>query len=164
MISTRRSGTGSLFIIASFIIALMAVMIPLPDFLSLFRPEVVTILLIYWCIEAPDRVGVGYGWVTGLMLDVVQGALLGQHAFALALVAWITVKLHQRIRVYPKGQQALSIFVLIVLSQMIVLWVQGVIGKSPNTWMYWMPSITSMIIWPWVDTLMRKVRTVYKVF
>ena len=109
MISTRRSGTGSLFIFASFIIALMAVMIPLPDFLSLFRPELVTILLIYWCIEAPDRVGVGYGWVTGLMLDVVQGALLGQHAFALALVAWITVKLHQRIRVYPKGQQALSI-------------------------------------------------------
>lgn len=163
MISAQRIGGDGMIIVVSFIIALMAVMTPLPDFLSLFRPEIVTVLLIYWCIETPDRVGVGYGWVTGLMLDVAQGALLGQHALALAIVAWITVKLHQRIRVYPKGQQALSILVLIVLSQMIVLWVQGVIGKSPNTWMYWLPSITSMIIWPWVDMLMRKVRTAYKV-
>jgi len=162
MMSTHRAGASKLFILGSFIVAMMAIMLPLPGFLGLIRPELVTVLLIYWCLESPDRVGVGYGWMIGLMLDVVQGALLGQHAFALALVAWITVKLHQRIRVFPKGQQALSIFVLIVLSQMIVLWVQGVIGKSPNTWMYWLPSITSMIIWPWVDMFMRMVRKVSK--
>ncbi|NOX42439.1 MAG: rod shape-determining protein MreD [Gammaproteobacteria bacterium] len=161
MTFVRRSG-GSI-ITLSFVIALMSVMMPLPDFLSLFRPELVTMVLIYWCIDLPGRVGVGIGWVAGLMLDVVQGALLGQHAFALAIVAWLTLKLHQRIRVYPKWQQALSVLVLIVLSQMIVLWVQGTIGKSPNTWMYWLPSITSMLIWPWLSTFMRNVRKAYKV-
>lgn len=161
MIFTRHS--GGLIITLSFIVALMAVMLPLSDSVALFRPELVTLILIYWCLDLPGRVGVGFGWVAGLMLDVVQGTLLGQHAFALAVVAWITIKLHQRIRVYPRWQQALSVFVLIVLSQMIVLWVQGIIGKSPNTWLYWLPSITSMVVWPWLYLFMRNVRRAYKV-
>lgn len=155
--------SGGIIILISFIIALMAMMTPLPDSLVLFRPELVTLLLIYWCMALPDRVGVGVGWVAGLMLDVVQGALLGQHAFALAIVAWVTLKLYQRIRVYPVWQQALAVLLLIVLSQMIVLWVQGIIGHSPRTWMYWLPSVTSMLLWPWLYLFMHNIRRAYKV-
>ena len=155
--------SGGLVIIFSFVIAIMLMMMPLSGGLVLFRPEFVVIVLIYWCIELPERVGVVVGWFAGLMLDVVKGALLGQHAFALAIVAWATLKLHQRIRVYPKWQQALSVFLLIVLSQMIVLWVQGIIGKSPNTWMYWIPSVTSTLLWPWLYMLLRNLHRSYKV-
>lgn len=161
MSSNRQSGGWVVFV--SFVVALILTMIPLPDSLTVLRPEMVTIVLIFWCITLPERIGVGIGWMAGLMLDVVQGALLGQHAFALALVAWVTLKLHQRIRVYPRWQQALSILLLVVLSQMIVLWVQGIIGQSPKTWMYWLPSITSTLLWPWLNIFMRNVRRVYKV-
>jgi rod shape-determining protein MreD len=150
-------------ILLSFLAALILMMMPLPGGLVLFRPEFVVMVLIYWCIELPERVGVVVGWCAGLMLDVVKGALLGQHAFALAIVAWATLKLHQRIRVYPKWQQALSIFLLIVLSQMIVLWVEGIIGQSPNTWMYWIPSVTSTVLWPWIYMLLRNLHRAYKV-
>lgn len=155
--------SGSITILISFIIALVLMMMPLSGGLVLFRPEFVVLVLIYWCIELPDRVGVAVGWVAGLMLDVVKGALLGQHAFALAIVAWATLKLYRRIRVYPKWQQVLSVFILIVLSQMIVLWVKGIIGKSPDTWMYWLPSITSALLWPWLYMLLRNLHRAYKV-
>ena len=155
--------SGGIIILISFVIALMIMMMPLPGSLAMYRPEIVTMLLIYWCMALPNRVGVGVGWIAGLMLDVVQGALLGQHAFALAVVAWVTLKLYQRIRVYPAWQQALAVLLLIVLSQMIVLWVQGIIGRSPKTWMYWLPSITSMLLWPWLYLVMHNIRRAYKV-
>jgi len=154
--------SGGAIILISFVVALMLMMMPLPDSIRMFRPEFVTMLLIYWCMALPDRVGVGIGWIVGLLLDVIMGALLGQHALALVIVAWITLKLYQRIRVYPKWQQALAVLILIVLSQMIVLWVQGIIGRSPKTWMYWLPSVTSMLLWPWLFALMHNIRRVYK--
>jgi rod shape-determining protein MreD len=94
---------------------------------------------------------------------VAQGALFGQHALALTIVAWTTVKLHQRIRLFPIWQQALSVFLLIAFNQMLVLWIKGIAGEPPRTWTYWLPSLTSMLLWPWFLGLMRMVRRYFVV-
>ncbi len=153
-----RENTGSGLIIFSFIVALLLTIVVLPDWARPARPELVTLLVIYWCLTTPERVGVGVSWLVGLMMDVAQGALLGQHALAFALIAWITLKLHQRIRVFPIWQQALSVFLLVVLGEMLVLWVKGIAGHHPQGWSYWLPSITSMLLWPWLSAFMRGVR------
>ncbi len=155
--------SGSLVIILSFFMALTVAIVPLPDWAVNLRPEAVTMMLIYWCLALPERVGVGIGWLVGLFMDVAKGALLGQYALSLTIVAWLTLKLHQRIRVFPPWQQALSVLILVGLGQIVILWVKGIIGQSPQSWTYWLPAVTSSILWPWFFPLMRRVRHYYKV-
>ncbi len=150
-------------ILLTFVAALAIAIVPLPDWAAKLRPEAVTMVLIYWCLALPERIGVGFGWLAGLVVDVAKGALLGQYALALATVAWLGLKLHQRIRVFPPWQQALSVLILVGLSQIIILWVKGIIGQSPQSWTYWLPTLSSALLWPWFFQLMRGVRYFYKV-
>ncbi|MCU7812927.1 MAG: rod shape-determining protein MreD, partial [Candidatus Thiodiazotropha sp. (ex Notomyrtea botanica)] len=85
-------------------------LIPLPEWAQTFRPQWVALILIYWCMALPERVGVGLGFIFGLLLDVLTGTLLGQHALGLSVVAFVTIKLHLRVRVMPLRQQVFTIF------------------------------------------------------
>ena len=154
---------GGATIVVTFLIALVLTAMPLPEWARAFRPEFVTLVLIYWCLALPTRVNVGIGWVAGLVVDVLHGTLLGQHALSLAVVAYLAVNLHQQIRVYPLWQQALSIFTLIALNQLLVVWVKGIVGEAPDTWLYWAPSITSALLWPWLFIILRDVRRRFRV-
>jgi len=158
-----RHHQGGWIIITSFIIAILLTMLPLPEWAQTSRPEWVTLVLIYWCMALPARVSIGWGWIAGLMLDVTLGNLLGLHALTMAIVAFLTIKLYQRIRVYPPGQQALAILVLVAMSQLLILWILGIIGTTPDSWTYWLPSLSSAIIWPWLFVVMRGVRRHFRV-
>lgn len=147
----------------SFILALVLTIVPLPEWAEPFRPEWVTLILIYWCIAIPGRVGVGVGWFSGLLLDVLKGTLLGQYALSLAVVAFVSLKIYRRVRNFPVGQQALMVLILLLLQQTLTLWVRSIIGESPETWMYWMPAFTGMLLWPWVFFILRDVRRRHKI-
>ena len=154
---------GGGVIVVSFIIALMLTVVPRPDTAALLRPEWVALVLIYWCLAVPTRVGVGVGWMSGLVLDVARGTLLGQHALALSLVAFIALSLHQRVRVFPLWQQAVIVLLLVVLQQLLVVWVRGITGHAPDLWLYLLPAVTSMVIWPWLFILLRYTRRHFQV-
>lgn len=154
---------GGFVILISFVVALTLMMIPLPEWAEPARPQWLIMTVIYWCIALPDRVGVIYAWLIGLVLDVATGSLLGQNALAFAIVAYLAIKLHLRIRLFPIWQQALSILILIALYQIIILWVKGFTGQSAQSWFYWMASVSSMFLWPFVFTLLRGVRRFYRV-
>ena len=154
---------GGGVILLSFVAALMLTLIPLPDWATYLRPEWVSIVLIYWCMALPERVGVGIGWAAGLFLDVIHGAVLGQYAMTLALIAYFTLNLHQRLRVYPMGQQALVVLLLILFQQLVVIWIKGFIGESPESLRYWLPSLTTMLLWPWLFVILRDLRRHYRV-
>jgi hypothetical protein len=81
-------GHGNIAILASFVIALILTIVPLPEWMTPFRPEWVALTLIYWCMALPQRIGVTIGWSMGFVLDVIKGAVFGQHALALAVVAY----------------------------------------------------------------------------
>ena len=154
---------GGWVIVASFAIALMLVALPLPGWAQTLRPEWVVLVLIYWCLAIPQRFGIGLSWLAGLFVDVMTGTLLGQHALAYAVVAYVVLKLHQRIRVFPVWQQALLVFVLVLLAQLLTLWIKGAIDRVPDSWTYWLPSVTSTLLWPWVFMLMRDIRRRFRV-
>lgn len=158
-----RNHHGGWVIFASFVIALMLVALPLPGWAEHLRPQWVVLVMIYWCMALPHRFGIGFSWLAGLFVDVLTGALLGQHALAYAVVAYVVIKLYQRVRVFPLWQQALLVFVLVLLSQLLTLWIKGAIGKVPDSWTYWLPSITSTLIWPWAFLLMRDIRRRFRV-
>jgi rod shape-determining protein MreD len=154
---------GGWVIFASFIVAFILTIFPLPDWLEPLRPEWVALVLIYWCMALPQRIGVGIGWTVGILLDVLRAGLLGQNALSLCIVAYVTIKMYQRIRIFPLWQQALSILVLITLHQMLLLWVKGISGQTSSTWSYWLPSISSMVIWPLIYIVLRNVRRRFRV-
>jgi rod shape-determining protein MreD len=154
---------GGWIITLSFVIALMLTAMPLPEWAVNSRPAWVAMVLIYWIMALPDRVGIGISWSLGLLLDVQQGTVLGQNAMALAIIAYITLKSHQRIRVFPLIQQAVLICVYIIIFQFIVLWIKGMMGLPPGHWTYWMPAFSSMLLWPWMFIILRDVRRKYHV-
>jgi rod shape-determining protein MreD len=154
---------GGFVILITFIVALTLMMMPLPEWAEAARPQWLVMAVIYWCIALPDRIGVIIAWIMGLVLDVATGSLLGQNALAFGIVGFLAIKLHLRIRLFPLWQQALSVLILVALYQIITLWVKGFTGQSAQSWSYWLASITSMLLWPFVFTLLRGVRRFYRV-
>lgn len=161
MIPTRRR--GSWIIVLSFVAAMLLSILPLPQLVDPFRPEWTVMVLIYWCLAVPERVGVGTAWTVGLLLDVLKGGLLGEHALGLTLIGFLVLKLHQRIRVYPMWQQALSVLVLLAFYQLVTLWINGIMGRPARTWLYWAPSLTGTMLWPLVYVVLRDFRRKFRV-
>ncbi len=149
---------GSGIIVISFIVAIMLTAMPLPEWAINWRPAWVAMVLIYWCMALPHRVGIGVGWFLGILLDVLQGTLLGQNAIGLTILAFLTLKSHQRVRMYPLVQQALVICLFVLVYQLLSLWVRGIMGVPPRSWTYWMPAFTSMVLWPWLFIILRDLR------
>lgn len=139
-------------------VAFMLTIMPLPEWAIEFRPDWVTLVLIYWAMALPARAGVSIAWLAGLMLDVSHGAILGQNALGLVLVIYIVHIQHQRLRVASLIQQAIVIFFLLLLKQLIVLWVSGIAGHAPDTWLFFMPCASGALLWPWIYIIMRDVR------
>lgn len=145
-------------IVVSLSVALMLNMLPLPDWANYSRPDWVTLVLIYWAMALPQIAGVLLAFIFGLLLDVSQSTLLGQHAVALVIVIFMVQRLYLRIRVYTLIQQALFIGILLVIKQLIVLWVNGITDNAPDTTLYFLPSLVGAIIWPWLFILLRDIR------
>jgi rod shape-determining protein MreD len=156
MILARHHGGG--VVAFTFLIALLLTIMPLPEWLRMLRPDWVGLVLIYWCMALPERVGVVSGWLSGLVVDLLTGAVLGQHALALTVVAWLTIRFHQRMRLFPVLQQAATVLVLLVLHQLLSLWISRFIGRPGVDWHYWAPSFIGMLAWPLVYTALRSIR------
>lgn len=150
---------GLITIIGAFMLAIM----PLPDWAVEFRPEWVTLVLIYWAMATPTRIGVTMAWFAGLLLDVSYGTLMGQHAVGMVLVIYVIHMQHQRLRVASLLQQAIVIFILLLIKQLLSLWVDGMLGRAPDSWLYFMPTITSTILWPWTYLILRDLRRKFSV-
>lgn len=154
---------GRLVILVTILVAYVLVVVPLPAWAQLARPEWVALVLIYWCMAVPQRVGVGVAWLAGLGQDALQAGLLGQQALAYALLAFVVLKLHQRVRVYPLGQQALIVLALLSLVTLVQVWTNGLIDRPMSIHSYWLPPVIGMLLWPWLVVLLRAVRRYYGV-
>lgn len=145
-------------IFGSIISALMLSIVPLPHWAEAFRPEWVALVLVYWSIETPERFGPGSAWLLGLTLDVLKGSLLGQYALAMAILSYLTLQLHQRLRLFPLWQQAISLGMLIFIMLTIVFLIRGLTTSAPSSLSYWTPLFTTMILWPWITLLLSALR------
>lgn len=142
----------------SFLIALFLQAIPMPLEIQGLRPEWLAMVLIYWVLAMPERVGVTTAWLLGMVLDGIEGALLGQNAFALSMVAYVTLILYQRIRMFEAWQQAFIVFVLIGLDQLLCNWTRSLQGGTAPSLAFLMPALISALLWPALMILLRQVR------
>jgi rod shape-determining protein MreD len=155
---------GGWVIILSFVLSFMLAIMPLPAWATVWRPDWVAMVLIYWCIAVPQRVGVATGWFVGVIHDVLNDTLLGQHALSLSLIAYINVKMHRQMRLFPRWRQALWMFLFLTMSQGLGAWIRSILGHPQVGWSFIYPAITSMILWPWLFVILRDMRRNYRVY
>ena len=150
--------TQHLPVVVILIIALMLTMMPMPVAISAFRPDWVALIVIFWAMSVPRSYSVGVAWFSGILVDVTQGTLLGQHALALCAITYITVKFHLLMRVFPLLQLTATIFALLALYQFLLFWINGVAGIQSPSVTYWGPVIMGTLIWPLLHTFLTGVR------
>ena len=160
---SERIASGRWVIFLSIFAALALAVWPLPDFMEPWWPSWLAIVLIYWGMALPMRVNIGTFWVAGLLLDVLKGAVLGEHAIALTVLAFTTYRWHLQVRVFPIQQQILAVGMLLALYQFILFWVRGIVGASMPPLYHAGPVLTSAVVWPWLFLLLRELRRRYKV-
>ena len=154
--SSNRS-SRRLPILVSIIVALMLTMAPMPDWMAPYRPDWVVLTLIFWSMNLPQTYSVGHAWLIGIVLDVAYGTLLGQHALALSLIVYLTVKVHLQLRVFPVSQMALTIIPLLAIYKFILFWINGIVGIEAPLNTYWGPILTGALAWPLVTLILRTV-------
>lgn len=151
-------------ILLSFSIAYLLAIVPFPEWAMLYRPEWVPMVLIYWVMALPYRVGIGSAWVVGLLLDILEGSILGLNAMSLVILAYVTISLHQRLRMFSTLQQSGLVLALIGLNLILCNWLQIVTGQSvPSNLMFLMAALSSAVIWPSLFQLLRQVRRSFDV-
>ncbi|HSG63889.1 MAG TPA: rod shape-determining protein MreD [Gammaproteobacteria bacterium] len=142
--------TGWQFPALTLVLALALTVVPLPAPIAPYRPEWVPLILIFWSLLAPHRFGLLTAFWMGLMLDSLSGALLGQHALALVVVVYLTIRFHLRIRVFPVWQLSVTIVLLLALYEFVLFWVDGVAGRTVPLIERWAPLVASAVVWPFI--------------
>lgn len=155
---SERSATLHLPVALSLIAALALAIVPLPAVADPLRPDWVALVMIYWSLTLPRSYGIGTAWIAGVVLDVTQGTLLGQHALALTVIVYLTQRFHLQMRVFPLLQLTATVFALVALYRFLLFWINGVVGVPAPAVVYWGPVLTSTLIWPLVMSVMAGVR------
>ena len=128
--------------------ALILTLLPLPSWLEVIRPGFLALTVLYWSIVAPRAGGIALGWFCGLLLDAIEGPVLGEHALALALIAYLGVREHQRIRSKPLFQQSLIVFAALIIYEFVLFAIDGWTGHPLTTPLRWIPTLTGALLWP----------------
>ena len=157
------SAQGYWVILATLLVALVFALVPLPAWAVWGRPEWLALTLIYWCLALPNRVGIMTALFFGLLLDVLEGAVMGQNALSLVVIALLCLVLYQRVRVFSLLQQSGVVFVLIGVNQLLCQWVQNLQGAGAQSLLFLFPALSSAVIWPLVLHYLRALRRHYRV-
>ena len=133
-------------IIVSFAIALLLNFLPWRDLRVV--PDFVALVLLFWCIRQPRMVGLGVGWTLGLLTDAGNGVLLGQHALAYSILAFLGIWLSRRVLWFGPGLQALHVGALLLAAQGVALLVRVSAGDDFPGWPMFIAPLAGALLWP----------------
>jgi rod shape-determining protein MreD len=139
-------------IAASFAVALFLNFLPWPDLRLV--PDFVALVLTFWCVRQPRLVGLGVAWALGLLVDAGNGVLLGQHALAYSLLAFLSIWWSRRILWFGALLQAMHVAVILVIAQTLVVLVRLAAGDSFPGWALYVSPLLAAVLWPMVSWLL----------
>ncbi len=141
-----------LFIVSSLFAALALELLPLGR--APVRPDLLALVLVFWSVHQPLRVGIGVAFMFGLVMDVDQGALLGQHALAYTLLSFFATMIHRRLLWFTLASQAVQILPLFVASHLVSLVVRMASGGMFPGWELLLAPVIEALLWPLVTFLL----------
>jgi len=135
------------FIAFSLAVALLLNMLPWSGAWLWIKPDFVALVVLYWCVEQPRRVGFIAAWVLGLFMDVADGTLLGQHALAYSILAYAGIVLHRRVRMFSGTPQVFHVVLLLLMNDLIVLCIRVIAGADFPGFQYFIGSFIAGALW-----------------
>jgi rod shape-determining protein MreD len=128
--------------------ALLLTLLPLPNLLAILRPPFLVLVILYWSTMTPRAGGILIGFLAGMLLDVLQGSQLGQHALALSFITYLAVRLHLLTRAKPLFEQSLFALIALLLYEAVLWATDGWSGHPLNSATRWLHALTGAAIWP----------------
>ena len=145
------------FIVLSLLGALVLDWLPWGGIWLTLRPDFVALVLLYWCTHKPYRVGIGVAWAMGILSDVADASLFGQHALAYAVLAFGGIVLHRRVQMFDLRQQTLQVFPLMLVAYAVYAVVQWQLHGF-IAWKYFSGSVTTTLLWAPLTLLLQALR------
>ncbi|QTS83661.1 rod shape-determining protein MreD [Coxiella endosymbiont of Amblyomma nuttalli] len=144
-----------IFISITLLIAMMLTILPLPAWAVWLRPAWVFMVLLFWMMTMPHRVNIGTAFISGLLLDLLTGTMVGQHALLFTIISYFFIRFQAIIHSLPSWQQTILVSISVVVYLAIQYWIMVMANVSPITAKYWLPILSTMLLWPWVRFLLR---------
>jgi rod shape-determining protein MreD len=138
--------------------AIVLALLPLPDAVGAMRPYVLAMLMVYWAMEAPNRVGLGNAFLVGLLADLALAAPLGEQALRLVVLVYLVQRFRARLRFFPLWQQAIAVGLLLLNDRVIATALHMAMGLPPSPWSSWLSPLLGMLLWPWLFVLLDMAR------
>jgi rod shape-determining protein MreD len=145
------------FIVLSLLAALLLNWLPWRGALLALHPDFVAVVLLYWCTHKPFRVGIGMAWMMGVIADVADASLFGQHALAYTVLAYGGVVLHHRMQMFDLRQQTLQIAPVLLLTYVVYALVHWQL-HGYVAWSYFLGSVVSVLLWVPLTLLLQVMR------
>lgn len=145
---------GYITIAITLLIGMVLAILPLPGRTVWLRPYWVLLIIIFWSLTSPRWLGVGIAFLLGLVMDLLTGTILGQQAFLYTLIAFFVLKLQNWMIRMPLLQQTFTVLFLIIIYSIINMFLNVYILQVPVDKDFWLPVLTSMMIWPWLSGLL----------
>lgn len=143
------------FVAFSLLVGFLLNLLPAEGIVQWLRPDFVAMILLYWCIHQPLKVGIGAAWVLGILMDVADATLFGEHALAYSLMAFIALALRRRVGMLSIGHQFTHV-TLILLAMQIIIMLIGLASKNIFVgWAYFLGSLTAGLLWPALTYLLK---------
>lgn len=111
-------------------------------------PDIMALVIVFWSIHQPRKVGIGIAFVMGLLMDVHDASLLGQNALAYTLLSYFAIMIHRRVLWFPLLTQALHVLPLLLLAQAVQLTVRIAVGGRYPGWLFFLESVAATALWP----------------
>ena len=141
-----------LFLWASLIVALLINMVPIGR--AAWLPDLLALAIVFWSVHQPARIGIGAAFVFGLLMDVHQTALLGQHALSYTTLGFFAIMVHRRLLWYPLLSQALQVLPLFAISHLIEVAIRMIGGGIFPGWSLLIAPVVEAALWPFVTLLL----------
>lgn len=141
-------------LLVSFIAAFLLNLLPWSGVALQARPDFVLLILLYWSVYEPRSVGQGLAFFLGLLMDVADSALLGQHALTYGIAVFFTLLLRVRVLQLNQPAQALHVGAILLLVQLIGVSLNLSLGREiSGTWLVMAP-VAGAILWPAISLIL----------
>lgn len=155
---TRGGWVILLSIASAMLLAIVHLPEAWPQWLGWLRPAWVAMVVFFWVMELPHRIGLISVWILGFLLDALYADPLGLNGILLASITYIGWRFYERLRMYSIFQQGGVVFLLVLATEVVRLLVQDLAFDRGFRWAVGLPALTSLLVWPFVYLLLQRLK------
>jgi len=147
----------------SCFVAFTLMLMQVPDWLSPFWPDWIALVIVYWALLAPNRIGPLTGFIIGTMLEVLTGKTFGVISVGLSTLAFLVNLSHLQLRITSRWQQMFLVVLFVAIFKLINVWLEGMVGDARLTAQDWYSLLGDIVMWPFLNIVLDELRRAYRI-